>query len=193
MRKNLFFMLTLFIWSATSMNAQVTIGSTEDPHPGAILDLQSTTQGLHLPLVVLTGIGDFLPGGGNKNAAKGMLVYNTGSKLDGPGLYVWTGSEWKSFAVVTCSDQTPEAPGTITFSPALSTLVATDIVQNTTFTATVPLTVGATSYAWTVPAGFEIVSSATGRAVTIKALALENGNDAAGITVKGANNSGVSG
>jgi uncharacterized protein (TIGR02145 family) len=153
------------------------------------LDLQSTTQGLHLPLVVLTGIGDFLPGGGNKNAAKGMLVYNTGSKLDGPGLYVWTGSEWKSFAVVTCSDQTPEVPGTITFSPALST----DIVQNTTFTATVLPTVGATSYTWTVPAGFEIVSDATGRAITIKAKELATGISAAGITVKSANKCGVSG
>jgi hypothetical protein len=53
MKKMMFLMLTLLIGSAASMNAQVTIGSDENPHSGAILDLQSANLGLKLPNVAL--------------------------------------------------------------------------------------------------------------------------------------------
>jgi hypothetical protein len=86
MKKMMLLMLTLLIWSVASMNAQVTIGSDKEPHPSAILDLESTTQGLKLPTVVLTNRTTFLTDGGDKTAAKGMLVYNTGNSFEGPGL-----------------------------------------------------------------------------------------------------------
>jgi hypothetical protein len=52
-QKMMFLMLMLLMLSTASVNAQVTIGSTADPHAGAVLDLQSTTQGLKLPNVAL--------------------------------------------------------------------------------------------------------------------------------------------
>jgi hypothetical protein len=180
MKKMIFLMLTLFVLSVASMNAQVTIGTTEDPHPSALLDLQSNTLGLKLPTVVLTNRTTFLAGGGDKMAAKGMLVYNTGTSFEGPGLYVWSGTSWMAVSTINCA--TPAVPEAITFSPALTG----DIVQNTLITATVPLTNGATAYIWSVPAGLEIAGDATGRSVNIRATAVGSFN-AADITVKSTN------
>jgi hypothetical protein len=170
--------------SAASMNAQVTIGSLDDPHPSALLDLKSTTQGLLLPQVELSNSTDFLTAGGDKTLAKGMLVYNTGNNLEGPGLYFWTGSMWKSISA-TCA--LPATPGVITFSPALTN----DIVQNTLLTASVGLAAGATSYTWSVPEGMEIVGDATGRSVSIRATVID-AYDASTITVQATNDCGLS-
>jgi hypothetical protein len=183
MKKIFFLMLTFLIVSAASMNAQVTIGSLDDPHPGALLDLKSTTQGLLLPQVTLSTSTNFLTTEG-KATARGMLVYNTGNTLEGPGLYVWTGSVWNPIATIgLCT--APDTPGTITFSPALTG----NIVRNTRFTATVPI--GATSYTWSVPEGFEIVGDATGRSISIKATVIGE-YDASGITVSATNDCGSS-
>ncbi|GHT06199.1 hypothetical protein FACS189440_12330 [Bacteroidia bacterium] len=90
-------MLTLLIWGAASMNAQVTIGSENPPHSGAVLDLQSTTQGLKLPNVALASdLTKFvlpLTDPSTKEDAKGMYVYNTNSTV-GEGVYVWDGYQW---------------------------------------------------------------------------------------------------
>jgi hypothetical protein len=95
MKKMFFLMLALLIWSVASMNAQVTIGSANPPHSGAILDLQSTTQGLKLPNVALdddlTVFG--LPDTDPAADAKGMYVYNTNPNI-GEGVYVWDGDKW---------------------------------------------------------------------------------------------------
>jgi hypothetical protein len=96
-QKMMFLALTLFILGAASVNAQVTIGSTDDPHVGAVLDLQSTTQGLKLPNVALNSdLTQFvLPENETstpENAA-GMLVFNTNPDI-GAGTYVWTGTKW---------------------------------------------------------------------------------------------------
>jgi uncharacterized protein (TIGR02145 family) len=177
--------LALLMLSEASMNAQVTIGSMDDPHPGALLDLKSTTRGLLLPQVALTISTVFLTAEG-KTEAKGMLVYNTSNTLDGPGLYVWSGSVWNPIATNgLCS--TPTMPGAITFSPALSG----SIVQNTLFTASVPVKVQATSFAWSIPAGFEIVGDATGRSISIRATTIGL-YAAAGITVQAINDCGSS-
>jgi hypothetical protein len=97
MKKNLFLLLALFILNAVSVNAQVTIGSTSDPHSGAVLDLQSTTQGLKLSTIALdddlTVFGLPLSGTSTKANAKGMFVYNTNTNI-GEGIYVWDGSQW---------------------------------------------------------------------------------------------------
>jgi uncharacterized protein (TIGR02145 family) len=98
MKKVFFLVLTLIVLSTASANAQVTIGANADPHSGAILDLQSTTQGLKLPVVALSDtLTNFvLPevGASTKDNAVGMLVYNTNPTY-GEGVYSWNGSTWK--------------------------------------------------------------------------------------------------
>jgi hypothetical protein len=97
MKKMMLLMLTLLILSVASMNAQVTIGSDKKPHPGAVLDLQSTTQGLKLPNVALDNdLSVFgLPDTDPSTAAdqKGMYVYNTNPTV-GEGIYLWDGYQW---------------------------------------------------------------------------------------------------
>jgi hypothetical protein len=160
MKKNLFLMLTLIILSAASMNAQVTIGSTDDPHSGAILDLQSTTQGLKLPTVPITDLATFglpLEGTSTLRGAIGMVVYNTFSGT-GAGLYVWTGASWSSITPCTAA---PATPGTITFS-------ALAVSPGTTFTASFPPVLYAKSYLWTLPPGLSAPSlTTTEPAITI--------------------------
>jgi hypothetical protein len=93
----MFLTLTLLILSVASVNAQVTIGSTADPHAGAILDLQSTTQGFKLPNVALNSdLTQFvLPEDETSTPenAIGMLVFNTNTDI-GVGIYVWNGTNW---------------------------------------------------------------------------------------------------
>jgi uncharacterized protein (TIGR02145 family) len=97
MKQKLFFlMLTLFVLGAANVNAQVTIGSAENPHSGAVLDLKSTTQGLKLPTVRLDDLEEFglpLTTPSTTENAKGMFVYNTNATI-GEGVYVWDGLQW---------------------------------------------------------------------------------------------------
>ncbi|GHT87966.1 hypothetical protein FACS189474_2190 [Bacteroidia bacterium] len=89
-------MLLSFLGVTTSMNEQVTIGSENPPHSGAVLDLQSTSQGLKLPTVSITNWSVFgLPVTAASTAAnaKGMIAYNTNTTT-GEGLYFWDGSQW---------------------------------------------------------------------------------------------------
>ena len=85
-------MLLLLLLSVVSINAQVTIGSTSDPHPASVLDLQSTTKGLKLPNVALdTDLAKFVIGtDAQKVSAKGMMVYNTTDNQ----VYFWNGETW---------------------------------------------------------------------------------------------------
>ncbi|GHS96514.1 hypothetical protein FACS189421_01700 [Bacteroidia bacterium] len=99
MKKMIFLMLTLLIWGAASMNAQVNIGSTDAPHKGAILDLSKSNSesGVLLPRVYLFNVKQFQLPADEGMDPTGMLVYNTNSSLsDGVGLYAWNGSEWRS-------------------------------------------------------------------------------------------------
>ncbi len=94
MKKMIYWMLALVLSGTASMNAQVTIGSLEDPHAGAILDLRSTSKGLLLPNVVLDAdLTKFkLDGEVDKSRATGMLVYNTTDNK----VYFWNGTTWKT-------------------------------------------------------------------------------------------------
>ncbi|GHT45253.1 hypothetical protein FACS189440_00880 [Bacteroidia bacterium] len=99
MKKMIFLMLTLLIWGAASMNAQVNIGSSADPTPGTVLDLSQTGSknlGLRLPVVSLSGATPFqLTDGGDGSAAAGTIVYNDGlGALSEAGVYVWSGAAW---------------------------------------------------------------------------------------------------
>jgi hypothetical protein len=94
-------MLLFMVLGAASVQAQVLIGSNlnseAEPHPGAVLDLQSS-KGLLLPNVWLVNTADFeLADAENATSAVGMLVYNINNATTGgrgKGLYVWSGSEW---------------------------------------------------------------------------------------------------
>jgi hypothetical protein len=97
MKKVFFFVLTLMILSAASVNAQVTIGSEEDPRPGSVLDLQSGgSLGLLLPSVTLTDATLWAPVEGS--AVEGMTVFHNTDDLtnglSGKGIYVWSNGTW---------------------------------------------------------------------------------------------------
>ncbi|MDR0682516.1 MAG: hypothetical protein LBG15_11815, partial [Dysgonamonadaceae bacterium] len=99
MRKTVFLMSMLLILSTASVKAQVTIGSDQDPHEGAVLDLSQTAKlGLLLPRVSLENVNTWqIDGDEEKEAAIGMIVYNTNDNVvggNGYGLYVWDGNVW---------------------------------------------------------------------------------------------------
>jgi hypothetical protein len=102
MKRMIFLMLTLLIWSAASMNAQVIIGdNSKEPHPGAILDLSPLQNlGLLLPGVELQNTTTLQVGGSvaeTDENATGMLVYNKTAKVTPSipkGIYVWNGTDW---------------------------------------------------------------------------------------------------
>jgi uncharacterized protein (TIGR02145 family) len=94
-KKAIFWMLALWMLSAASVKAQVIIGSLEDPHGGAVLDLsQSKGLGLLLPRIFLTNSTEWQLSGAAEDG-KGMLVYNTNEDVgNGEGIYVWKGDAW---------------------------------------------------------------------------------------------------
>jgi uncharacterized protein (TIGR02145 family) len=101
MKKTTFFlMLTLIMMSTASVNAQVTIGSMEDPHGGAVLDLSKATGnsiGLLLSHISLDNVYTWQIGG-DKDLGVGMVVYNTNINVSGGkgiGVYVWNGNVWE--------------------------------------------------------------------------------------------------
>ncbi|MDR1631284.1 MAG: hypothetical protein LBR97_00080, partial [Dysgonamonadaceae bacterium] len=100
MKKVLFLMLLLFLLLGTaSVSAQVRIGGSDSPHSSAVLDLNANDdatpsgnrRGLALPRVALTANNMNLNGVPPVN---GMLVYHTGSTLEGAGVYVWMTDKW---------------------------------------------------------------------------------------------------
>ncbi|MDR0863387.1 MAG: fibrobacter succinogenes major paralogous domain-containing protein [Candidatus Symbiothrix sp.] len=93
--KRIIIAILLFLSLGTAAGlAQVTIGANQDPRTGAGLDLNSN-KGLLLPRVTLSSTAtDFQLEGGDLDKAKGMVVYNTGANLGGPGVFVWDGSKW---------------------------------------------------------------------------------------------------
>ena len=104
MKKTVFLIVVFCGLSSVFSYGQVTIGSTTDPHPAAILDLQSTGKGLLLPRVSLTDADAFLQAmsESDKEAAAGLLVFNDGkaapNSLDA-GIYIWTGNKWKAILI----------------------------------------------------------------------------------------------
>jgi uncharacterized protein (TIGR02145 family) len=98
MKKIFFLMLTLLIMSATSMNAQVTIGADKDPESFSVLELiGSGTRGLRLPQVNATQRSTLtkqltLLGDDKKEEAMGLMIFNTTSNCT----ETWNGSSWIS-------------------------------------------------------------------------------------------------
>lgn len=108
--------MSLSLFLANSLKAQVTIGSSIPPNKGALLDLKeedgnstNAKKGLGLPRVILKEIGIIDIEGGvtdlNKEEHIGLVVYNVKKRdaADGitersqllcPGIHVWIGEEW---------------------------------------------------------------------------------------------------
>jgi hypothetical protein len=109
MKKIFSLTLLLVTLEATIVDAQVTIGSINDPHSGAVLDLSqiSGDYGLLLPRVKLRNVNDFqLPGAGDpakESAAIGMIIFNESTTTIGAqgaiGEYVWDGGKWRPLAI----------------------------------------------------------------------------------------------
>jgi hypothetical protein len=160
MRKTICFAFMLLLWSV-SASAQVTIGSDREPQAGAGLDL-SGNKGLLLPNVALSNIAtDFqLEGGeGNKTTGTGMMVYNTSSNLNGPGIYVWDGERWKTKIAIECAD-----------APAAPTLTVTAInvnLQEAFTLSCADVSDGSTTYKWNLPDGLTPTGSSNTHTITV--------------------------
>jgi uncharacterized protein (TIGR02145 family) len=100
MKKVLFLVLVyLFLLiGLRSLNAQVTIGSLEDPHGAAVLDLSKTSGrelGLLLPRVSLDDAKLWGLEPAPSIGAEGLMVYNVKDDVlhgNGVGVYVWNGN-----------------------------------------------------------------------------------------------------
>jgi hypothetical protein len=159
MKKNFYLALTLIVLSAAGANAQVTIGSLDNPHPGAVLDLHSNTQGILLPTVSLNDVSVFQLAA-DTTRATGMTVYNTNPAI-GTGICVWDGKQWKQAgASAGCSD-IPETPGIMTLSTS-------SVTRDETFTAGVEQVTGET-YTWHTATGLTVTAGAGTHEVTIRA------------------------
>jgi uncharacterized protein (TIGR02145 family) len=103
MKRMIFLMLTLFVLSTASVNAQVRIGGLSDPKAGTVLDLNKDdgddgTLTLGLPRV------SALP---TANLYKGQMVYwVTENKV-----YVYNGSDWTAAVGATGPQGEPGAQG----------------------------------------------------------------------------------
>jgi hypothetical protein len=81
----------LFYFSTIAVSAQVGIG-TSNPHPNALLELQTTDNGVLMPRVELESTTSFSPLSIHE---EGMIVYNTRFINDvTPGFYYNNGSIW---------------------------------------------------------------------------------------------------
>lgn len=99
MKQKLFLSLALFIAGIMCANAQVTIGSNNNPHSASVLDLQlgeSVKKGFKLPSVALEEDKTVfvLEPDTDKSTASGMMVFNTSDK----NVYIWDGGSWKMFS-----------------------------------------------------------------------------------------------
>lgn len=104
--KNIF--TTISIILVLSHQAQITIGSKEEPNPGAIVDIKQegkTTKGLALPRVKLIKQSDLdlsktiegVKAGTYSGNNKGLMIYNINGCIgSGQGIYVWDGENWNS-------------------------------------------------------------------------------------------------
>jgi hypothetical protein len=185
MRQKLFFlMLTLFMLSVASVQAQVTIGADAPPHSSAVLDLQSTALGLKLPTIELGDVADFQLLG-TEDEADGIMIYNSSEETiggNGKGIYVWNGSKWnfagKSGQIVPAD--IPVTKINITSAGYVTELKASGIGNTLQLTATVEPAEASQEVIWS-----KVYSSATTAGdVTIDATGLVTGVKTGTVTVR---------
>ena len=105
--------LSFLIFQITS--AQVGIGTTT-PGNGALLDISSSSKGLLIPRVTLTGIND---NSTISPATVGLLVFNTtpanaGANAIYEGFYYWNGTIWVKLSVGNDDTNIYNSDGTLT-------------------------------------------------------------------------------
>jgi hypothetical protein len=135
---NLFLISALLLFSCANLYAQVTIGGTDIPKSGAILDLNSTAKGgLVLSNVLLGNLSEIpasFPGIDGvdatvlKNGLTGSVIYNTNPAFC-TGVHLWNGQHWGR---ITAETPAPTL-GTLSITSNTATLLGGDEVE---FTAT---------------------------------------------------------
>jgi hypothetical protein len=130
---NLFLLSALALFTCANLHAQVTIGGTDIPKSGAILDLNSTLKGgLVLSNVFIEDFfkipSTFHGGGGEASALKagltGAMIYNTNPDFC-TGVHVWNGLHWGRIAT-----ETPvPAPGALSITSDQNNLFAEEVVE----------------------------------------------------------------
>ncbi|MDR2949619.1 MAG: hypothetical protein LBV71_10460 [Prevotella sp.] len=96
--KLIFFIITIIL--SLNLSAQVTMGSSDPPHKGAVLELKSEKLGFLGPRIQLQGVSSPNP---IVSPAKGLLVFNIGDngtgddKVEKEKFYFWSGSKWIEF------------------------------------------------------------------------------------------------
>jgi hypothetical protein len=95
--RGIFISLFFLLLNVALVGVQVTIGSIEDPHPGAVLDLQSDSLGLLLSKVSIKNDAEFqlVKETGDEEAdeairqsAVGMIVNTNDELTEGTELYI---------------------------------------------------------------------------------------------------------
>ena len=100
MKKFGLLLFVLLLFYVASMQAQVVIGSTDLPHPAAVLEIESSKMGLLLPNVALNADStQFVLSGGDSSTATGMIVFNTANVQEGRGVYFWDGIRWHALGL----------------------------------------------------------------------------------------------
>lgn len=93
-------LLIILIIFPLSLSAQVTMGSGDPPHEGAVLELKSENKGFLGPRIQLESTASPNP---IQNPAVGLLVFNIGNngtgetKVEKEKFYFWSGSQWIEF------------------------------------------------------------------------------------------------
>ncbi len=92
--KKLILTFALGIFSLFQLQAQngvaISTSSSATPDASAILDVQSTSQGMLIPRVDITDLATAAP---VSSPATSLMVYNTNTTT-GPGFFYWNGSAW---------------------------------------------------------------------------------------------------
>jgi len=181
---------------AAPLRGQVIIGSSANPKAFSLLEIDATNNkgGLLLPQLT-DGVRDGLVSGGSasgdKMAAEGLFIYNAGNDC----LQFWNGENWISI----CSDSSigqpldactvaPAQPGVITGSKAVSSKSTSGVIYSISPVA------GATSYTWTVPAGWTLPGGGATLTTANLSITAFHGAGASGgnITVRANNDCGNS-
>ncbi|WP_124981119.1 hypothetical protein [Nonlabens xiamenensis] len=87
--KSSFTLTSLFIVLSLSLSAQIGL-NTDNPDPGAILDMVSTDKGILFPRLDIDDLTTIAPLTGS--STEGLIVYNTNA-LTGTGFYYWNGTD----------------------------------------------------------------------------------------------------
>ena len=94
MKTILTILTTVALLAVYPLNAQVAINTDgSSPHSSAMLDIQSNNRGTSFPNLDIDDMSTAAPVTSPKT---GLIAYNTNSST-GPGLVMWTGSEWVTF------------------------------------------------------------------------------------------------